>query len=330
MIKAFLYDAKGEDREIPPPSGELPKLEEHHLLWLDVVEPSDAELKQLQGLFGLEDRSVLDLKRADKVPALHNYGKYFQCDVIALADRESGSPGGPPRPPKTLRLDFLVGSNWLVTIAGAELAFLREFRDQDRGETLIGGLSSASLAAALLDWHLTRYLAGLEELEAFVDRLDVRMLGGRSVDDRLLGQVLAGRRFVARLRRNLAPQRTIFYGLSRPDFTMIANSTASEHYKALEHRFERAVDTIEHGRELVQGSFDLFTARVAETTNVLIRRLTFLSLSLGAIGAVAGVFGMNFQTPYTESGVAGFWAVVGGLFAAVVIGGIIARRRNWI
>ncbi len=39
---------------------------------------------------------------------------------------------------------------------------------------------------------------------------------------------------------------------------------------------------------------------------------------------------MNFQTPYTESGVAGFWAVVGGLTAAVVITAIIARMRGWM
>ena len=121
-----------------------------------------------------------------------------------------------------------------------------------------------------------------------------------------------------------------FTGLSRPDFALVAESSAAEHFKSLEHRFERALDTVEHGRELVQGSFDLFTTRVAETTNILIRRLTFLSLMLGAIGAVAGIFGMNFQTPYTSTGTRGFWLVIGGLAVLVVASGAVSRWRNWV
>jgi Mg2+ and Co2+ transporter CorA len=186
------------------------------------------------------------------------------------------------------------------------------------------------LEASLLDWHLTGYLAAVEKLETFVDRLDVRMLAGRSIRTDLLDRVISGRQYVSGLGRTLAPQRSVFYGLSRPDFTLIANSNAAEHFKALEHRFERALDTVEHGRDLVQGSFDLFTTRVAETTNVLIRRLTFLSLMLGAIGAVAGIFGMNFETPYTATGTRGFWLVLGGLGFLVLVSGAISRYRKWI
>ena len=115
------------------------------------------------------------------------------------------------------------------------------------------------------------------------------MLAGRSIRSDLLDQVVSGRRYVSGLRRTLAPQRSVFYGLSRPDFALVAESSAAVHFKSLEHRFERALDTVEHGRELVQGSFDLYTTRVAETTNLLIRRLTFLSL-ISAPSAPSPVF----------------------------------------
>jgi Mg2+ and Co2+ transporter CorA len=231
---------------------------------------------------------------------------------------------------KTVRLDLLIGKNWLVTVADEEIAFLAEFREEDRGETLLGTLSSASLAAALLDAHLTRFLSGLEEVENFVDSLDMKILESTPNDSRLLAEVLKGRRFIASLRRELAPQRSVFYGLSRPDFSLVVDAEAGAHFAALERRFERAVDTIEHTRELIQGSFDLFTTQLAETTNTLIRRLTFLSLALGAIGAVAGIFGMNFQTPYTNSGVLGFWMVIGALGIAVLAAALVARWRKWI
>ena len=53
-------------------------------------------------------------------------------------------------------------------------------------------------------------------------------------------------------------------------------------------------------------------------------------MMLGVAGAVAGIFGMNFETPYTQTGVPGFWAVLGGLTVFIVAAIVIARRRAWI
>jgi Mg2+ and Co2+ transporter CorA len=329
-VRAFLYDADGQDREVPVPET-LPELEERQLLWIAVAGRDQGALARVRDLFHLDPQAFRDLTGAGYCPLLNRHGEYFHCALWAIADREP--PGDRPAEPpelKAVRLDLLIGKNWLVTAADEEIAFLADFRDEDRGETLLGVLSSASLAAALLDLHLTRFLSALEEVEGFVDSLDMKILSESPNDNALLHRVLAGRRFIASLRRELAPQRTVFYGLSRPDFSLVADAEAGAHFAALERRFERAIDTIEHARELVQGSFDLFTTRLAETTNALIRRLTFLSLALGAVGAVAGIFGMNFQTPYTNSGVFGFWMVIGVLGIAVALSAVIARWRRWI
>jgi magnesium transporter len=186
------------------------------------------------------------------------------------------------------------------------------------------------LAASLLDWHLAAYLTALDEIESFADRLDVRMLSARSVRDDLLQELVGARRYLSSLRRSLSPQSAVFYGLSRPDIALIPDADAVVAFQHLEHRYERALDAIEHGRELVQSSFDLFTTRTAETTNNLIRRLTFLSIMLGALGGVAGVFGMNFDTPYAKAGVYGFWGVVAGFLLFGAVAATVARWRKWI
>jgi Mg2+ and Co2+ transporter CorA len=329
-MRVFLYDADGQDKELPVPE-RAPELEERQLLWVDVVGRDEKVLARLGGLLHLDRQSLGDLAGHGECPLLNRHGEYFHSALWAIADREPAvERHAPPPDLKTVRLDLLIGRNWLVTVADEEIAFLDQFREEDRGETLLGALSSASLAAALLDAHLTRFLSGLEEVENFVDSLDMQILEASPRDARLLAEVLRGRRFIATLRRELAPQRSVFYGLSRPDFSLVVDAKASAHFAALERRFERTVDTIEHARELVQGSFELFTTRLAETTNTLIRRLTFLSLALGAVGAVAGIFGMNFQTPYTNSGLVGFWMVIGALGIAVAAAAIVARWRKWI
>jgi magnesium transporter len=328
VITAFLYDAEGEDREVSLLEG-LPDLAEQHLLWIDITGREPSELERMQRMLDLDSRTAATLRQKHRTMLLSDYGKYLQFDIACLAITDLADLNI-PRVPGSQTIDFVVGEKWFLTVHDEEGFFFKDFREQERGETLIGNLSPAAFVAALLDWHLTVFLDVMTRFQSFVDGLDVRMLSGKPIGNELLAQVVAGRRYVSSLRRMLAPQRTVFYGLSRPDFTLIAASNAVEHFQSLERRFERTLDAIDHGRELMQGSFDLFDTRVAESTNVLIRRLTFVSVMLGVIGAVAGVFGMNFETPYTATGSTGFWIVVGCLGLFIVTSAIFSRWKGWL
>ena len=326
MLSCKLYDADGHDKDLDRPQT-LPKLKEDQLFWVKGTSLSGDEIDQLRDLLSLAPESIEELARSDRRLALNNYEDYFHLDVLAIP-RHPSKDSGHLKPPKTARLDIISGENWILTVTPEKFDFLEDFTAQFRGETSIGSLSSAAFAAAILDWHLTEFLEALEAVEEFVDRLDTRLLKGDLPDDSLLNELQAGRRYISILRRGLSPQRAVFYGMSRPDFAR--TEKASHHFDTLERRYERAVDAIEHGRELVQGTFDLFDALVSTTTNKLIRRLTFLSIMLAVIGSVAGIFGMNFQTPYTDTGVVGFWMVIGALVGFAIAAVVLGRWRKWI
>jgi len=174
MIHAYLYDAEGKDREIDLGSSPLPPLESHHLLWLDVVGRDRKDLDRLANLLRIDNKALVELATPSNGHALEDFDDHFRFSAIALAPEIPKRDPYELSIPKKVRLDCIVGHNWLVTIADEELDFLRAFRAQDRGETLIGSLSAAALAAALLDWHLTRYLEALERLERHPDPLALR------------------------------------------------------------------------------------------------------------------------------------------------------------
>ncbi|MGE8280886.1 MAG: CorA family divalent cation transporter, partial [Stenotrophomonas sp.] len=104
---------------------------------------------------------------------------------------------------------------------------------------------------------------------------------------------------------------------------------AERHFVALDTRFERAMDMIENARELVIGSFELFSGQVALRTDGTMRVLTFVTVVAGVLATFVGALGMNFQAGVFESKDVGFWSVVGGLllFSAAVT--VFARRRRW-
>jgi magnesium transporter len=329
MIKAYFYDADGHDQEVELDNASVGRLDERTLLWVDINGRDPAELKQVAGIFALDPSSIRQMLNPQEALYLDNYGDYFQFDVIGLAHEDGNGVDRALTKRRPEHLEFLVGPRWILTIHDGELPFLQAFRDQDKGETLIGALSPQALTASLLDWHLSDYFEAVTELEGFLDRLDEAMLG-RSARRNLLPGVVGTRRRVSELRRLLGLQRSVFYGLSRPDFTQVVESDAAAHYRSLERRFERAVDAVDHARDLVNGSFELFTTRTAESTNDLVRRLTIVTTLLGFIGAVAGIFGMNFDTTFSHSGTAGFWAVLTAQLAVIVPALFIARRRGWI
>jgi Mg2+ and Co2+ transporter CorA len=138
------------------------------------------------------------------------------------------------------------------------------------------------------------------------------------------------RRRVSKLRNLLSAQRAVFYGLSRPDLQIVAEAGASPHFQILSNRFERAIDEVEHTRDLVVGSFELFASRTAQQTNELVKVLTFLTAIIGFCAAVAGVFGMNFETDLFSTGDAGFLATVASLIIIPLALWLFARQRRWL
>ena len=108
-----------------------------------------------------------------------------------------------------------------------------------------------------------------------------------------------------------------------------SDTGAGRHFRALEQRFDRAMDAVENARDLVVGSFELFATRSAERTNDTMRALTFATVLLGSLAVIAGVLGMNFQVPLFETGMHGFWIAIGAM-GGIALMAVAASGRRWI
>ncbi|GAA4747809.1 hypothetical protein GCM10023264_12020 [Sphingomonas daechungensis] len=336
-VQAYLYDADGRDREVALKDVALDDLGPEDLLWIDVQQRDSGTLEEVRSFLGLHPEvwGSADSGRSQ----LENYRDYVRFSVTTAPSPESRSDSAerviPPDGGSengvsgSVCLDFVVAERWLVTVHDRDVPCLRQFREQDKADTLTGLLSGQALAASLLDWHLGEYFQEVSRIEEAVDRLDERVL--RETTSRsLLGRMVALRRRVSKLRGLLVAQREVFYGLSRPDFALVTESGAAPFYESLVGRFERAVDEIERTRDVVVGSFELFTSRTGQQTNDLVKVLTFLTAIVGFCAAIAGLMGMNFKLAFFDTGLAGFSVVTGGLVFIALVSVIYARHRDWI
>jgi Mg2+ and Co2+ transporter CorA len=325
-LRALLFDADGDDCRIDEDAIDLSKLGERQLLWIDLQDNAAGDaapiLERLVGKLGLEEGRTA-LARPSGRPRLLNFGDWFLVEVIAVEKNGSHLAFG------GRGLTLVCGDGFVLSLHRGPVEILDQLYAREHGETRIGTLRPESFTASLLDWQVESFLHAVSSLEQAADRLEVSILGS-SVYKECLPELAQLRRGASRLRRLLAPHRHVFGALARPDFRPDDEGDAEKQFVALEQRFERAMDAVEVARELVVGSFELFTTRSAQRTNDTMRVLTFVTVLLGTLAVVAGVLGMNFKAPLFESGATGLWVTLAVMGVFVVAAMLLARLKKWM
>jgi Mg2+ and Co2+ transporter CorA len=122
----------------------------------------------------------------------------------------------------------------------------------------------------------------------------------------------------------------VFAGLARPDFHPTDEGRANEHFLSLDTRFERAMGMVENSRDLVIGSFELFSSQTSLLTNDTMRVLTFVTVVVGLLAVLAGVLGMNPEAPCFKTGGTGFWIAAIAVLVLAIVAAVVGKRRHWL
>jgi magnesium transporter len=317
-LRAVLYDAKGEDREVDLDTEKAPKVDRERLLWIDIDDRDIADLAKAAAAVGLESEGLRRLAREDRT-----------ARILRLPDRVVLTLGTvDPKDAEAHRreLDIVVGVNHVITVHDEPLATVDAFRDEIDQEEELGRLDAAAFVAGLIDTALSAFFQQIEAIERDIDALDELAVRSRG-DGSFLATVLILRRRIARLRRVLAPNREALLPLERPDFEL--RTDLGPVWPGIVQRLERAIDGVENARELLVGSFDLYLGRASQRTNDVMKALTLLSaIALPGV-VVAGVMGMNFKASIFEDP-NNFFVVIGAmiLFSLSILA--VARWRGWV
>ena len=323
-ISAYLYDSDGSDRVIDFTTDDLESPNDKQILWVNISQRDKETIERVGTALQLKDvpfKSILNLSERPKLDKFYDFYHFFIFSV--MMDEENILHQVP--------IDFLIGKNFIITIHdGDEIDYFKEFREREKGETTLGELDTESFVASLLDLHIVTYFRALENIERRVDKMDERILKRDLKDEEFLQDMVRLRRDVSKLRRWFFPHRDVFYALSRPDFKQNVDSDSSESLQLLNQHFETAVVSIESSRTTVLSLFDLYTTKNSHRMNHTIKRLTFVTLLVGSLGAIAGVWGMNFEVEYFKSAETGFFLTIGTMGFLVVGLTIIAKLARWI
>lgn len=311
-VRAVLFDDDSRSTEVDPAGVEgQPPLTDSQLLWLD-VQGGDLPAALAERLGARGDLLAADPCESAGVLVVDGW-KYLHVQAL---DRGAGEPS------RAVPITLAVGPNVVVTLHRDAAGFLAAVLDNEADTLRVGRLDAMTFAASLLDRMLTDYLDERDDFETLLDELELDIL--RKPDPGVLADLQDLRRFASKLRQLLTDQRDLFDALGRPDFDPHLSQRAGHHCRRLRTRYNQVTTSMETARELVNGSFELYTSRVAENTNQTMHTLTFITVVVGLMATIAGVMGMNFDAPLYAAGNRGFLATLAAMVA------IAAGALTWL
>jgi Mg2+ and Co2+ transporter CorA len=320
VTTALLFD-RDRVEEIGGWTEGLPRIGRSALLWIDLERPQPELLDDLARQLELEDETRRRFENRRQRPALSDHGRYLHVTVIGLvdsADRELAC------------VECLVSERWLVTIRDSPLPVIDRFKDIAGGSGEIGRLDGLRFLALLLEWALGSYLDAFETLEADLEEIDARAMGGQVTKvDEVVASLVEMRREVGRLRRALVAHREVVLALTRPELEALGDEGSAERFATLGARLEDAVQASRDTRHGIVGSFDVVIATTGQRTNEVMKVLTLASVLLLPGALIAGIMGMNFRLGLFENA-AYFWVVLGTIGFLAIVTIATARARHWI
>ena len=325
MVSAYLFDQRQGER-VEDWAGALHGLNKNQILWIDLVDASEDETVDVLDALDLGAAAELKLGDPERRPCVEHFESHLRVTAVAVSDTERD----PAR--ERIVVDCFLGSNWILTVQGADIAALDDFREAAEGRGEVGLLDAPSFLTTLSEWVITSYLRAFDEIEETLDEIDVEAIAhlSKNLEEQLelLGDA---RRRVGRLRRTLAPHREVFATLSHSEFDPLSSEASAKRFVALTARVDAALASARDVRDGIASSFDVLIVGTEHRTNEIVKVLTLASILLLPGALLAGMAGMNVNiSAHTFAHSPLFWVVVIAIILIAIATLALARLRQWI
>ena len=269
-------------------------------LWFDIVQPEAADFEPLAEPLGLHPLAVEDCLDDEQVPKIEE----FPGHSFALFNRWHMGDDGP----RIEEINFFLSDRYLISVHGAGMApdglgaAFEATARRDLGEACLG---PDHLLHVLTDRIVDEKLDVIEILQEQLDDLEEAILrdGAEFQPANLIGL----RRNLLRLRKSLVYEREILTKLCRRDSPYIS-AEAVYAFRDIADHLTKFFEVIEICRELVASTIEIHLATVSNRmamtdvrTNLVMRRLTMITVVFMPLTLISGIFGMSEWTGLTQS-----------------------------
>ena len=319
VISVLAYDPGQSPRTVDDPA-DISEMagRDGCLLWVDLVDPTDADLARVQEEFELHPLAIEDARKHQQRPKLEKYPSHafvvaYSCELAEV--------------------DLFVGPTWLVSvrekndngdawpIEGARARFERTKPEQG---------SVGYLLYVLLDDLVDGYFTRADAIEDVLEDLEDRIFADQVSDERdIQRDMFTIRRDLLQFRRRVVPTREVVNSLLRREVRWIDEDTLVHLQDVYDHVL-RSIDLIDSHRELLGNAVEAQLAIMSNRMSSVMKKMTSWGAILLGATLVAGIYGMNFEHMPELGWRLGYPFALGIMGLITTLGYRSFRRRGWL
>jgi magnesium transporter len=297
--------------------------ERDHFFWLDLREPTDADLDRIGELFGFHHLAIEDSRNFGQRPKLDDYGDHAVLVFYGAATDDPSDPN------PLAEVHVYVSGGYVLTVrrhAGPELD---ELRDKLEGRVL---KSEQFVVYRILDTLTDTFFPLLARIDDEIDELEDQIID--QPDEQQLQRIFALKRALVTLRKAVTPQRDIF-ARSIDQISELPGLELDErdYFRDVYDHLIRISELIDSYRDLLAGATDMYLSTLSNRQNEVMKQLAIIATIFLPLSFLTGFFGQNFAwlVNHVQNGMWAFFVFgIGGLLVSCLLLAMFFRRRRWV
>ena len=293
-------------------------------VWLDAIEPTDGELKQLQDSFGLHQLSIEDSSRWGQRSKVEFYTEY-----IFLVSHGLKLDEGDELADSEIHL-FARQGVYVITVRRKPMLDFEPAIKRMQGEQGMQHEGIGFLLYLLLDEIVDGYLDTIDRLEDLSDDIEERVSAedAEAASQGLAKDIFRLRQLVVRFRRLAAPMREVLDLLMEAEG--IVTPALTPYYRDVLDHTIRVTELMGNIRDLLTAARELQLAQVSNRLNVVMKKVTSWGAIILLPTLIAGIYGMNFRHMPELSWTIGYPLALGIMAGAAFLLYRGFRKRDWL
>jgi magnesium transporter len=294
------------------------------VLWLDLYDPDQDDLRTIAAEFQLHPLAVEDAVADLERPKLDRYPGHLFINVYSV---EVGVKGENPDVQKA-EISAFITDRALITVRKSPSDTRRFVERWDADAELGAGTGVGFLVYGMLDVIVDGHAAVAQHIDQAMDGTEDAILeeGGAPRGVRRRGFAL--RKALASVRRAAAPMSEMITQLVRPEAELV-DERLVPYFRDVDDHARHATDTIDHARDRINGLLEADLTEQSNDLNDITRKLAAWAAIIAVPTALTGYFGQNVPYPgYGKS-----WGYVQSLVLIVITAGSLywyLKRRGWL
>jgi magnesium transporter len=259
------------------------------VMWLDVVDATDDEIRWLEKLLSLHPAVVSDLRRDDRRPTLMIYPEYLFLSLF--------QPSLKVNQLTSEEVHCLVGDHFFVTVRKESTNTVASAYDRMAQSTEYWRRGATYFLYTTIQFVVDAYYPLLDRISNQLNQLEESVLlnGGKTAQQ----AVYRIKQQLIHLRQMVAPQREVVSSVIG-EARLSRSNEDRDLFRHLYERLLRVYDVIDSQRDLASNVLDLMESQSSTKMANAVSRLTILSMIFLPLTFIVGLFGINFITTQPE------------------------------